>query len=308
MKNILASALILLMLSCGNKDKTEKITAVQFAPPVVKEDAEVVDKNIGNSKEENIVLAKRSEGNADTDESTSDATSSTRTQKVDTSKKIVKEGDISFETNNVNETRKKIVHSLKQFGGYVEEDNQSLNNDDNNRKEYVLKIRVPAKKFDFFLDTVSSTADKIDSKNISITDVTTHYIDITTRLANKKTLENSYLELLKKSSKISDLLEIENKLSEIRSDIESTQGQLNYLNKQVAYSALTITFYTKQAVQDNGQTFGYKLKMALSSGWDFLGSMFFGFITLWPLLIIVTILYLLFRSWRKRIGKRKAHL
>jgi hypothetical protein len=64
-----------------------------------------------------------------------------------------------------------------------------------------------------------------------------------------------------------DLLDIEEKLTEIRSDIEATQGQLNYMSKQVAYSSLNITFYTKQPEQvATGNGFGYKFKNALTSG------------------------------------------
>ncbi len=50
-------------------------------------------------------------------------------------KKIVKDGSIEFETNNLTATRKKILSSLKKYGGYVDEDNKTTNGDEN-RKEY----------------------------------------------------------------------------------------------------------------------------------------------------------------------------
>ncbi|RYE23723.1 MAG: DUF4349 domain-containing protein, partial [Sphingobacteriaceae bacterium] len=168
------------------------------------------------------------------------------------------------------------------------------------RKEYNLKIRVPAQNFDHLLDTISAGAEKIDAKNISITDITTNYIDAKTRLDNKKLLENRYNQLLAKATKISDLLEIENKLTEIRSDIESAQGQLNYMNKQVAYSSLDVTFYTKTLAQDNGNTFGYRFKNALSSSWDLLQSLFFGIIAFWPFILIGVIIVYLFLKRRKK--------
>ena len=219
-------------------------------------------------------------------------------------KKIVKEGDISFETNNISETRRAITNSLNKSGGYIAEENES-NNSDNNRKEYTIKARIPANSFDKFVDDVSSGAEKIDSKNISMKDVTTEYIDITTQLANKKKLEESYLALLKQGKKVSDLLDIEEKLTDIQSDIESTQGQLNYLTKQVEYSEFDITFYTKLAVVDDGKTFGYKFLSALSDGWDILGALFFGFIGLWPIWLIVIVLYMIIKAWRKRVRQRR---
>lgn len=221
-------------------------------------------------------------------------------QSSGTEQKIVKEGDISFETENVTDTRKQLFASLKKLGGYATEDNEYLNGD-NNRKQYVLNIRIPAKNFDSFLGTVSSTATKIDSKNIRVTDITTQYIDVKTRLDNKKALERRYLSLLDKANKMSDVLEIEAKLSEIRSDIESTQGQLNYMDKQVAYSSLSITFYTKQAEQaDTGNTFGYKFKHALDGGFIFIQSLFFGVISWWPAWLLIIIIVVIIKSSRRK--------
>ncbi|PJJ83029.1 DUF4349 domain-containing protein [Mucilaginibacter auburnensis] len=215
-------------------------------------------------------------------------------------KKIIKEGELRFKTADITAARKALVASLVKLGGYVSE--ESENNYDG-QKEITLNTRIPAKNFDAFLTAVSTNAESIDSKNIRIKDVTTEFIDVTTQLANKKKLEARYLELLNKGSKVSDLLEIEDKLTEIRSSIESTQGQLNYLSKQVAYSSLNITFYSKQTVQDNGQTFGYKIKNALTSGWYTLGGMFFGFVAWWPIWLVLVMVVYAFRKWRK--SKRK---
>jgi hypothetical protein len=227
-------------------------------------------------------------------------------QIADTSKKIIKEGDIRFEAGDLKSTKEKIVTSLKSFGGYVAEESET-NNGNNNSKEYNLKIRVPAKNFDRFLEALSANADRIDTKNIRIKDVTTEYIDITTQLKNKKLLENRYQELLAKATKTADLLDIENKLTEIRSDIESTQGQLNYLNKQVSYSSLDITFYTKQSGQvNNGNEFGYKLKTAIVDGWSVLQNLFFGVIGIWPIILIIIIIYWMIKKWRKRRRVKKA--
>jgi len=291
MKAYLISITLLITLSaCGPSHHKGAEGSVHFSPPVVKADEEALEKA---PVMQNIALAEPS-GN------------STNTAQVhDTTKKIIKSGTIEFEASNINAARKKILQALKKYGGYVDEDNQTTNSDIN-RKEYNLKISIPAKYFDFLVDSVSASADKIDTKNISVTDVTTRYIDMKTRLDNKKILENRYLELLKKGTKISDLLEIENKLTEIRSDIESSQGQLNYLNKQIAYSSLDITFYTKATTQNIDDRFTNKFKTSIIAGWDTLKNLFFGIISIWPLLVITAIIYWMFKGWRKRRGIKQA--
>lgn len=218
---------------------------------------------------------------------------------VDTAKKIIKNGDIIFETNNLVETRRKILKALKKLDGYVAEDNETHDRGDN-QQQFVLKIRVPAKNFDLMLDSVSSHAAKIDEKNISIKDVTSQFIDIKAQLANSHALENTYLGLLKKAGKMVDVLQIENKLTEIRTAIDSTQGELNYLSRQVAFSSLTVTFYTKDVIVDNSDTPGARLKTAIGNGWGTLQSLFFGFISLWPVVIAFAVFYLLIRRWRMK--------
>jgi len=213
-------------------------------------------------------------------------------------KKIIKEGEIRFKSEDVSATRKIIYASLKKLGGYVSEENET-NGGDYGQKEFTLNARIPSKNFELFLSDVSSNAESIDSKNIRIKDVTSQYIDLSAQLANKKKLEERYLELLKRGNKISDLLEIENKLSEIRTDVESTQGQLNYMMRQVEYSSLNITFYAKQTVKDNGQSFGYKVKTSFLSGWLVLVNLFFGLVGLWPFWLAIAVFVFIMRRWKR---------
>jgi hypothetical protein len=222
----------------------------------------------------------------------------------DVTRKIIKEGEISFETKNIAETRKSIYNSIQKLGGYIAEENET-NDSTNNQDHYVLNARIPENNFDLFLNNVTQSALKIDAKSIRARDATTDYIDISTHLADKKKLEERYVELLKKGNKISDLLEIENKISQIETSIDSTQGQLNYLVNQVEFSSLNITFYTKKAGRDNSQAFGGKFISALAGGWDDAVMIFLGFVSIWPLWIIVAILYLAFKNWRKKHPQKK---
>ncbi|RVT98151.1 DUF4349 domain-containing protein [Mucilaginibacter limnophilus] len=285
MKRLLFVAALFVLTACGQKADKEQVAAITLAKPQA--NGYGGDPNADISNDEQV-------GNANK------LMPAPPEQRAEVEKKIIKEGDISFETGNVADTRKQLLASLKKLGGYVTEDNEYLNGDDN-RKQYVLNVKIPAKNFDTFLGTVSESATKIDSKNIRVTDITTQYIDVKTRLHNKKALEQRYLSLLQKAGKMSDVLEIEAKLTEIRSDIESTQGQLNYMDKQVAYSSLSITFYTKQVEQaDTGNTFGYKFKHALENGLLLMQSFFFGFIAWWPVWVVLIVAIVVIRNRRKR--------
>lgn len=289
-------AVIVAFTACNHKsnnaEQAVSISEVRLQPPVVKPDEESKEKSMAF---ETPIVVDEPLGNADVNQVA-------RAKPINVAKKIIKEGEMRFETNDVAQIRKQIISSLKQLGGYAEDDSETTDGGIGS-KEYTLLIRLPAKSFDAFLGTVSSTATKIDSRNIRIKDVTTQFIDTKTRLDNKLQLEKRYLNLLNRAGKMRDLLDIEEKLTEIRSDIEATQGQLNYMSKQVEYSSLTITFYTKQPEQvAAGNGFGYKLKSALISGWESLQSLFFGLLSGWYLLLIIAVLIIWIRKWR---GKRR---
>ncbi|MEO6851063.1 MAG: DUF4349 domain-containing protein [Mucilaginibacter sp.] len=290
---LIAAVLILAFAGCKRKENVEDAklavptsivlpkksyapSQVKFPPPVVKQDAEMV-------------------GNADEKAKVADESVTVK----DTSKKIIKEGDISFEAKDIAATRKALLSTLSKLGGYADEDNESVNSEDA-RKEYTIKARIPAGKFEIFLNYISSGAVKIDSKHISIADVTTQYIDMTTRLHNQKVLETTYIGLLKRASKMSDVLEVEDKLTDTRTEIESEQGQLNYMSKQIAYSSLDITFYTKQVQHETGTGSAYKLASAFSAGWELLQGLFFGIISIWPVILLTVAIIILTRRWRKR--------
>jgi len=215
-------------------------------------------------------------------------------------KKIIKEGEISIEAGNPQAARKALTDSLAKLGGYVEEERENKNKDIG-RKYYTLSVRIPAQQFERFLNAVSSEADHIESKRIRIKDVTTEYIDVTTRLKNKTLLENRYKVLLQKATKMADILQVENKLSDIRTNIETIQGQLNYLNKQIAYSSLQITLFSENTIGKNeGSSFGYRFKNALTDSWQLIQDLFFGLITFWPLLLLLVIALIVVARWRKR--------
>ena len=213
-------------------------------------------------------------------------------------RKIIREGDIRFETNNAEETKDLISKAVSDFKGYISSDNVYTYKD---KVEHRIVIRVPAGNFDSLLNKISASARKIESKNINVLDVTEEFVDIEARIRTKKDLENRYKELLKKATKVEELLAIEKEIGTLRADIESIEGRLKYLSDRVFYSTLTVTFYEKTAVPF---AFFSKIGSALRNGWTNLLWSIVGLTHIWPLLIIIlTIAYIIIRVKRNKNGK-----
>lgn len=98
-------------------------------------------------------------------------------------RRIIKDGEISFETSDNKETRQLINKFVKEFNAYISQDNVT---DQGYRLENRIIIRVPSENFEKLLAKISESAKELDRKNISATDVTEECIDIEARLKKKK--------------------------------------------------------------------------------------------------------------------------
>ena len=216
-----------------------------------------------------------------------------------TEKKLIKNGEVAFQVNNLAATKQKIETALKSSGGYISKENSY---DYSNNPTDELIVRVPSKDFDKFFAEVLNGVEKIDYKKIDIEDVTEQFVDIEARLKSKRQLETKYAELLTKASSMEDILKIQKEMESIREEIESAEGRLKYLSNQVGYSTLKITYYQNKA---SGFNFGGKMSNALKDGST--GFLWFLIIMvqLWPLWLISGlvwwfILYLIKRNRKKK--------
>jgi hypothetical protein len=209
-------------------------------------------------------------------------------------RQIIRQGDISFQTDDAAKTRSEIRRTVAALGGQISGDNAYASTD---RTEYRLDIRIPAQRFDSLLLRISEKAGHIESRNISAQDVTSEYIDVQARIRTQKQLEARYLELLKKASTVEEMLAIERELGTLRAEIESVEGRMKYLSDQVAMSSLTVTFYEKAA---SGFGFGHRFIDALGNGWKNIMAFSLSLVSLWPFLLIGTLAVWGFRKWRRK--------
>jgi chromosome segregation ATPase len=74
--------------------------------------------------------------------------------------------------------------------------------------------------------------------------VTEEYIDLEARLRTQKALEAQFLEIMKQAHKISDALEVQRQIAEVRADIERIEGRRRFLENQSALSTITLMLQT----------------------------------------------------------------
>jgi hypothetical protein len=218
-----------------------------------------------------------------------------------TERKLIKQGTIKFETKDPGATKEIISGAVKEFNGYISSDNIQSSKSNIVHK---VQIRVPAENFDLLLNRITESADKLDSKNIRVLDVTEEFIDVEARIKTKKELEARYKEILTQAKTVAEILSIEEEIGKLRTEIESAEGRLKYLRNQIGYGTLIVEFY-----ETPGTSFGFfdKLFNALEKGWEGFLTFIIGLVYIWPfILILIGIIFILVRFFKKRKKKVKA--
>ena len=215
-------------------------------------------------------------------------------------RKVIKTGNLEFETADMANTRLKIGNAVTLCQGYISNE-QTYS--DINRINNVLVIRVPSQNFDKLLAEVSAGVKKIDSKNIDVSDVTEEFLDVQARLKTKKELEVRYLELLKKANKVGEILEIEREIGTLRADIESVEGRLKFMSDKIDFSTLNVTFYIKTAGYKTD--FSEKFINGFGNGIKALIWFFVGLVNIWPFILITFVtIWLIRRHLRNKRNKK----
>jgi len=220
---------------------------------------------------------------------------------VDTlSRKIIKEGTITFETRDIKKSRQQIKKYVQQLDAYISKETENVYD---NKVENGMIIRVPAEDFDKLVQMIGNDVTAFKSKNIEVKDVTEEYVDITTRLSTKKEVEKTYIALLKQAKKMEDVLAIQSQIGSIREEIEVTEGKFRFMNDRIAYSTLNLTYYQES---EHTPVFSGKFTNAFKNGWQNLVWFFVGITYIWPFILILIgfIIFVIFiarRSQKKKV-------
>lgn len=214
-------------------------------------------------------------------------------------KKVVKTGNLTFRSQDLDKDYKMILHIAAQLGGFIDYENQE-NSD--YQKSYELVVRVPAAVYDTLVSQISKNVWHLQNMSSNIEDVTLRYYDLQTRIENQKALEIRYKELLKKANNVSEMLEIERNLNAVQQEIELLTGKFKYLSSQISHSTLRIHGYEVKETDQSNYEMGFwaKIGYALKDGWQGLQSLTVNLVSGWPYFLIIFGGIFWVYKWRRR--------
>lgn len=225
--------------------------------------------------------------------------------------------NLTAETDDLDALRSALDTKIAALNGYVEDQsvyNGSIYDSGRRYRSANLTVRIPADSIDAFLQDVGGLAN-IVRQNKSIEDVTLSYVATESRLKALETEEARLLELLSQAENMTDLLEIEARLSEVRSELENYASQKRLYDNQIDYATVYLSI---EEVQEYTPTEEPSLWERIRDGFtDNLESVGEGLLdvlvwfivslpTLVVLAVVVLILVLIVRRIRRRRKAKKA--
>jgi len=171
--------------------------------------------------------------------------------------KIIRTGTIELEVKDVPTALRTARDAIVALGGYVGGSNTS-NFDDRPRAE--ITYRVPADRWEDALDILrdlNGQTSKVVTEQTEAVDVTGQVIDVEARIRNLRASETALQGIAAKATRISDVLEVEMRLTDVRGQIEQLTALLEDLNDRATYATLTASFSTPVVAVE-----------AASEGWE----------------------------------------
>lgn len=157
-------------------------------------------------------------------------------------RKIIQNGDVEEVVPDVAIAQNQAAQIAASVGGFAE--NSSLSYSTQQIPTAAITLRVPAQFFGNVLQRVESLG-KVTSNNVTGEDVTAQVADTDARVKELGAEEDDYVTMLRGARSIGQILEIKDRLSQVRQDLDSLKSQENALKDQSTLSTLNITFDQK---------------------------------------------------------------
>lgn len=224
--------------------------------------------------------------------------------------KIIKTGSLDITVDEVEQTVSKITSETSALSGFVQ--NSSVTEGRNGQKYANLVIRVPVKNFDTAISRIKGMAKVVNREDVNGREVTEEYVDLQASLNHNLAVEAQYLELLKRSQTVEEIIAVRSKLDQVQAEIESLKGRMRYLDNQTEMSTISISITSEIKITlpaDKWQPWEVvkesvkKLIVNLQNFVNFLVVLVFGIIALLPYLILLLIAFLIGKWIYKKARK-----
>lgn len=167
---------------------------------------------------------------------------------VSSGRKLIRTIAVTAETTEFDAALELLKNKMTEFGGYFEKSSVSKQNNYRYDRYAYLIVRVPQDKADDFIKATDGkmtvTAQSEDTK-----DVTLSYSDVESRLKALYAQEGRLLELLEQAKNLNEVIQLEDKLTDVRYEIESYESAKRSYDNKIEFTTVTIHLYEVKEIK-----------------------------------------------------------
>lgn len=228
--------------------------------------------------------------------------------------KLIKRYRVTLETTEYDRTRSEISALVESYGGYFSSSSERGGGTSSGRRSSrygEFTVRIPAEKLDEFISELGGKGNVISS-NLTTDDITESYYSYQSRLDALALQEQRILDMMKKADSLDYLIKLEDKLSQIRSEINELNYKLKYYDKSVDYSYATISLcevieYTEESDVTFISRLGNAVKKTFVVFGKVVGELLIAIVWLFPFALVCGIIaFIVIISVKRRKKKRIA--
>jgi hypothetical protein len=212
-------------------------------------------------------------------------------------RKIIRNAEITIEVDSTTNAQHQVTSIAETHGGFVvtSEAKQRESNDPAQRTlDIKLVVRVPSNQFGRAFDEIKKLAANTPLENVTSQDVTEDFIDLEARIKTQKALEVQFLEIMRQANKISDALEVQRQIAEVRTDIEKLEGRKRFLENRSSLSTINVNIQTPKPVITVTETgFRQSLREAVSDSISLASDLMLFFARFLIMMVPITLFVLL---------------
>lgn len=184
--------------------------------------------------------------------------------------KLIKTASVKFETKDADNLIKNISSQVSSLKGYTSSLNQRKND---GYLTVETNVCVPADKLDEFLAFLEKSG-TITSKSIETSDVTDDYTDTESQIKALETEEKALLGILAKCETVQDTMNVQERLTSVRGELESLRSQKKNYDQRIAYSEVLINISEVERVKKSPTSFGSQVSEKFSESLYNIGQFF----------------------------------
>ena len=216
-------------------------------------------------------------------------------------RKLIRTVSMNVETTEFDALITSIQENVSRLKGYIQQSDisgNSITEQGRSSGRYgSMTIRIPADSLNDFVTQVEADGN-VTYKSENVSDVTLQYSDVESRLKTLRTEQERLWELLAIADTTEAIIALEERLTEVTIEIESSESRLRYLDNSVTYSTVTLSIDevdTESPTQPENifQQIRRGFSQNLSSLLSFLSAAVIGILSGSPTLIFILLMALL---------------